>query len=52
MKHHPLVAELFRKDRQIDRRWDGRTDMTNGIVAFRNFANAPKNNKIKKQRIR
>jgi hypothetical protein len=25
-------------------RWkDGRTDMTNLIVAFRNFANAPKN---------
>jgi len=26
-----------------DRRTDGRTDMTKQIVAFRNFANAPKN---------
>jgi hypothetical protein len=26
-----------------DRRTDGRTDMTKLVVAFRNFANAPKN---------
>jgi hypothetical protein len=31
---HPVGAELFRADR--------RTDMTKLIVAFRNFANAPK----------
>jgi hypothetical protein len=29
-------------DRQTDRQTDGRTDMTKLIVAFRNFANAPK----------
>jgi hypothetical protein len=28
---------------QMDRRLDGRTDMTKLIVTFRNFANAPKN---------
>ena len=32
---HPLGAELLHADRQ--------TDMTNLIVAFRKFANAPKN---------
>jgi len=35
MKICPLGAELFHADR--------RTDMTKLIVAFRNFANAPKN---------
>jgi len=35
MKIRPMEAELFRADR--------RTDMTKLIVAFRNFANAPKN---------
>jgi hypothetical protein len=35
MKIRPVEAELFRADRQ--------TDMTKLIVAFRNFANAPKN---------
>jgi len=35
MKIYPGEAELFRADR--------RTDMTKMIVAFRNFANAPKN---------
>jgi len=35
MKIRPVVAELFLADR--------RTDMTKVIVAFRNFANAPKN---------
>jgi hypothetical protein len=40
-------AELFRapvrRDESIYRRTDGRTNMTNKIVAFRNFAKAPKN---------
>jgi hypothetical protein len=36
MKILPVEAELFHAD--------GRTDMTKLIVAFRNFANAPKNN--------
>jgi len=35
MKIRPVGAELFRAD--------GRTDMTKLIVAFRSFANAPKN---------
>ena len=34
MKICPVGAELFHADRQ--------TDMTNILVAFRNFANAPK----------
>ena len=34
MKIRPVGAELFHAD--------GRTDMTKLIVAFRNFANAPK----------
>jgi hypothetical protein len=38
MKHRPVGAELF----HADRRTDIRTDMTKLIVAFRNFANAPK----------
>jgi hypothetical protein len=35
MKIRPVVAELFHADR--------RTDVTKLTVAFRNFANAPKN---------
>jgi hypothetical protein len=35
MKFRPVGAELFDAD--------GRIDMTKLIVAFRNFANAPKN---------
>jgi len=35
MKIRPVGAELFHVD--------GRTDMTKLTVAFRNFANAPKN---------
>jgi len=35
MKIRRVGAELFHVDR--------RTDMTNTIVAFRNFANAPRN---------
>ena len=34
MKTRPAAAELFNVD--------GRTDMTEPVVAFRNFANAPK----------
>jgi hypothetical protein len=34
MKIRPVEAELFHAD--------GQTDMTKLIVAFRNFANAPK----------
>jgi len=38
MTIRPMGAELF----HADRRTDGRTDMTKLIVAFCNFANAPK----------
>jgi hypothetical protein len=37
-----VEAEIF----HADRRTDGRADMTKLTVASRNFANAPKNNKI------
>jgi len=39
MKLSPVEAELY----HADKRTDGRTDMTQVIVAFRNFVNAPKN---------
>jgi hypothetical protein len=39
MKIRPVGAELFHVDR--------RTDMTKLTVVFRNFANAPKNNRQK-----
>jgi hypothetical protein len=39
MKIRPVGAELF----YADRRTEGRTEMTKLIVAFRNFAKAPKN---------
>ena len=39
IKIRPVGAELF----YADRRTEGQTDMTKLIVAFRNFANAPKN---------
>ena len=39
MKIRPVGAELFHADRQ--------TDMTKLIVAFRNFANAPKYSNFK-----
>ena len=42
MKIRPVRAELFHEDRRADRGMDERTDMTKLIVAFRNFANAPK----------
>jgi hypothetical protein len=38
MKIRPVGAKLFHED--------GRTDMMKLIVAFRNFANAPKNNDL------
>ena len=41
MKSHPVGAELFHADEQMD----GRTDMTKIIVFFLNFANAPKRRK-------
>ena len=39
MKIHSVGAELF----HVDGRADRRTDMTKLVVAFRNFANTPKN---------
>ena len=40
MKICPVAAELFRAE---DGWTDGQTNMTTLIVAFRNFANMPKN---------
>ena len=39
MKIRSVETKMF----HTDRRTDGRTDMTKPIVAFRSFANAPKN---------
>jgi len=39
MKMHPVGAELVHADEWID----AQTDMTELILAFRNFASAPKN---------
>jgi len=39
MKIHPVGAELFHAEGQMD----GRTDMMKLTVAFHNFANMPKN---------
>ena len=39
MKNLPVCYEFF----HADRRMEGRTDMTKQIVAFRKFAQAPKN---------
>ena len=39
IKIRPSVVQLF----QLDRRMDGRTDMTKLTVVFRNFTNARKN---------
>jgi hypothetical protein len=43
MKISPVGAELF----HANRRTDEQTDITKLIVAFRNFANAPKKHKVK-----
>jgi hypothetical protein len=43
MKIYPMAAELFHAQGQVDRRMD-RTTL---IVAFRNFANVPKNTYIR-----
>jgi hypothetical protein len=45
MKIRPVGTELFHADRQTDRQTEGQTDMTRTIVAFRNFASAPKKNR-------
>jgi len=39
VKIRPVKTELFHADGETDRQ----TDMTKQIVAFRSFANAPKN---------
>jgi len=39
MKIRPVVAELFHAESLTDRQ----TDMRKQVVAFRNFANTPKN---------
>jgi len=38
----PVGAEFFQADGRTDRKTDRRADMMKPIVAFRNFANAPK----------
>jgi hypothetical protein len=43
MKIRPMGPELFYMDGRMERRTDTRIDMMKLIVAFRNFANAPKN---------
>jgi hypothetical protein len=42
MKIRRVGAELFHEDGQTDGRTGGQIDMTKLIVAFRNFAKAPK----------
>jgi len=44
MKIRPVGAKLF----HTNRRTDGLIDMTTTIVAFRSFANAPKNGTLSK----
>jgi hypothetical protein len=44
MKIRPVGAELLHADRRTDGRTDGRSELTKLIVAFRNFAHAPKSN--------
>jgi hypothetical protein len=43
MKIRPVGAGLLHPDGRTDERTDRPTDMAKLIVAFRNFANAPKN---------
>jgi hypothetical protein len=40
MEIRPIGAQLFHADRLRDGQTEGRTDMTEIIVAFPNFANA------------
>jgi len=42
MEIRPVIAELFLAEGRTDRRIDRQADMTKLIVAFRNFAKAPK----------
>ena len=42
MRIRPVGAELFHADRRTEGWTDRRTDMKKLIVAFRNFAKAPK----------
>jgi hypothetical protein len=42
MKIRLFRAELFRADRQTDKQADGQTDIMMLVVAFLNFAKAPK----------
>ena len=42
MKIHPVGAESLHVGDRTDRETDKRTEMTRLIIAFRNFANAPK----------
>ena len=52
MKIHVVGAELLLADGRTDRRnTDRRTGMTKLLVAFRNFANAPKNCHIVSMRV-
>jgi hypothetical protein len=48
MKIRPLEAELFHADGRTVGWTDRQTDMTKLIVAFHNFANAPKDIQIYK----
>jgi len=40
---YPLEREVFHGVREMDNRTERQTDVTNLIVAFRNFADSPKN---------
>jgi hypothetical protein len=42
MNIRPVGAEFFHTDRQMEGRRDRQTDMKKLIIAFRNFAKAPK----------
>jgi hypothetical protein len=43
MKNRPVGADLFHADGEMDGRTDKQIDMSKLIVAFCNFASAPKN---------
>jgi len=47
MKIQTVAAEFLHLARRLDGRKDRQTDMTKLIVAFRNFAKAPKDAKNK-----